>query len=175
MAGVATSSAADFFLFWLNFMLYSATITLFGIFMAMLTPNAETATIIIPVIINIWNITSGFMIPKSSIPSFWIWLYWLNPTQFALNSLLSIAFYCDTSAPSPCSAPACPTTPSACPACTCPRLTDQNNVLVWSAAEQQRSLNKGNIGYNVLALLGFIVVFRFGSYLGLRFMRYNRR
>ncbi|GJP47192.1 hypothetical protein CLOM_g6413 [Closterium sp. NIES-68] len=48
MAGVATGSASDFFLFWVNFFLYSACITYYGIFMAMLTPNAETATVIIP-------------------------------------------------------------------------------------------------------------------------------
>ncbi|CAI6006189.1 unnamed protein product [Closterium sp. NIES-65] len=41
MAGVATGSAEDFFLYWLNFFLYSACITYYGIFMAMLTPNAE--------------------------------------------------------------------------------------------------------------------------------------
>ncbi|CAI5462083.1 unnamed protein product, partial [Closterium sp. Yama58-4] len=236
MAGVATGSAADFFLYWLNFFLYSACITYYGIFMAMLTPNAEhissyggifmamltpnantatviipvivniwnitsslalhlpilvplvvsscvyppfplqTATVIIPVIVNIWNITSGFMIPKTDIPSFWVWLYYLNPTQFALNSLLSIAFYCDTTTPGgPCSAPGCATNPAACPNCTCTRISDQGNVLAWSAAEQQRSLNRGNIGWNVLALLAFVVVFRAGAYLGLRFIKYNRR
>ncbi|CAI5939306.1 unnamed protein product, partial [Closterium sp. NIES-64] len=41
MAGVATQSAGDYFLYWLNFFLYSACITYYGIFMAMLTPNAE--------------------------------------------------------------------------------------------------------------------------------------
>ncbi|CAI7757903.1 unnamed protein product [Closterium sp. NIES-53] len=176
MAGVATNSAEDFFLFWLNFFLYSSCITYYGIFMAMLTPNAETATVIIPVIVNIWNITSGFMIPKTDIPSFWVWLYYLNPTQFALNSLLSIAFYCDTTTPGgPCSASGCPTNPAACPACTCARITDQGNVLAWTVAEQQRSLNRGNVGWNVLALVAFIVVFRAGAYLGLRFIKYNRR
>ncbi|CAI7812434.1 unnamed protein product, partial [Closterium sp. NIES-54] len=135
-----------------------------------------TATVIIPVIVNIWNITSGFMIPKTDIPSFWVWLYYLNPTQFALNSLLSIAFYCDTTTPGgPCSASGCPTNPAACPACTCARITDQGNVLAWTVAEQQRSLNRGNVGWNVLALVAFIVVFRAGAYLGLRFIKYNRR
>jgi len=52
----------------------------------------QTATVIIPVLVSIWNITSGFMIPRDSIPSFWIWVFWLNPTQYALQSLLSIAF-----------------------------------------------------------------------------------
>ncbi|GJP31886.1 hypothetical protein CLOM_g15887, partial [Closterium sp. NIES-68] len=176
MAGVATGSASDFFLFWVNFFLYSACITYYGIFMAMLTPNAETATVIIPVIVNIWNITSGFMIPKTEIPGFWVWLYYLNPTQFALNSLLSVAFYCDTTTPgAPCAVAGCSNNPAVCPSCTCARLSDQGDVLVWSVAEPQRSLNRGNVGYNVLALLAFIVVFRGGAYLGLRFIKYNRR
>ena len=41
MAGIATGSVSQFFLFWFVFALFTSTITFFGIFMAMLTPNAE--------------------------------------------------------------------------------------------------------------------------------------
>ncbi|OAE18414.1 hypothetical protein AXG93_3426s1070 [Marchantia polymorpha subsp. ruderalis] len=41
MAGVATTSAKVFFEYWFIFFEYAASITFFGIFVAMLTPNAE--------------------------------------------------------------------------------------------------------------------------------------
>lgn len=135
----------------------------------------QTATIIIPVIINIWNITSGFMISKNDIPNFWIWLYWLNPTQFALKALLTIAFLCDTASPSCSSPPSCATDPSACPSCSCPRLSDSGDVFVWDYLDTARSLSTTSVGLCILALCGFILVFRVLSGFGLRFLRYNRR
>lgn len=130
---------------------------------------------IIPVLVSIWNITSGFMIPRDDIPNFWIWVYWLNPTQYALQALLSIAFFCDTSAGAPCGAPGCATNPSACPTCTCPRASDANNQLTWNIVSTQRSLNYYRKGLDILALLAFIVVFRTVGYLALKYMKYNRR
>ncbi|KAL2652756.1 hypothetical protein R1flu_020884 [Riccia fluitans] len=41
MAGVATETATQFFQYWFVFFEYAASITFFGIFMAMMTPNAE--------------------------------------------------------------------------------------------------------------------------------------
>eukprot|EP00850_Spirogloea_muscicola_P017864 SM000157S02094 [mRNA] locus=s157:259267:270139:- [translate_table: standard] len=174
MAGVATDSVGNFFQFWFIFFEYAACITFFGIFLAMVTPNAETATIIIPVMVNIWNIMSGFMIPKNKIPSFWIWLYYLNPTQYALNSLTSIVFFCDTNSTA-CSLPGCATDPQACPACKCPRLHDSNNQFVWTYLKSYKSLEHQHIGLYMFVLFLFVVLFRVAAYLGLRYARYNRR
>ena len=116
------------------------------------------------------------MIPKASIPSFWIWLYWLNPTQFALKAMLAIAFNCNTASPECASPPSCASDPSACPSCTCPRLdTGSSSVFVWNYVEAQRSISYGDVGYCIGALIGFIAVFRICSGFGLRFLRYNRR
>lgn len=45
MGGVATNSGRDFFEFWFIFFEYSASITFFGIFLAMLTPNAQVCNL----------------------------------------------------------------------------------------------------------------------------------
>lgn len=43
MAGIATSTATQFFQYWFVFFEYASSITFFGIFVAMLTPNAEVS------------------------------------------------------------------------------------------------------------------------------------
>ncbi|KAL3683081.1 hypothetical protein R1sor_001103 [Riccia sorocarpa] len=172
MAGVATESATQFFQYWFVFFEYAASITFFGIFMAMMTPNAETATVIIPLIINFWNMTSGFMIPKNSIPNFWIWLYWINPTTFALNSLNSIAFYCDTTHP-PCNT--CTPEPKSCVECECVRMADQNNLVAWTVLSLGRSLDYTLRARDMWVLFIFIVGFCILGVFALRFMRFDKR
>eukprot|EP00897_Mesotaenium_endlicherianum_P003901 jgi/Mesen1/3539/ME000198S02743 len=167
-------TARHFVQFWFIFFEYAAGITFFGILLAMLTPNAETATIIIPVVITIWNIMSGFLIPKSEISTFWSWLYWLNPTRYALNSLTAIAFYCDTEE-GPCSPPGCELNPAACPACDCVRLKDAGDALTWQAIRSLRDLKyDSRSGYMTILFL-FNVVFRSSASLAVTYMRFNKR
>ncbi|GBG81806.1 hypothetical protein CBR_g33986 [Chara braunii] len=118
---------------------------------------AETATIIIPIVSNIWNIMSGFMIPKKSIPNFYIWLFWVNPTQYALNALTSIAFYCDVQK-----------NPN------CPKLKE-TDAYVWPTMKAARSLDYSRRYIDMLALLLFMAAFRALAYVALKFMKYNRR
>jgi ABC-type multidrug transport system permease subunit len=172
MCGVAINSGREFFEFWVIFLEYAACITYFGIFLAMLTPTPQVATIIIPIIVNFWNMTSGFMIPKSKIPNFWIWLYWVNPTQYTINSLIAIAFYCDVELPS-CST--CTLDPTTCPSCNCVRVKDEGNVLAWLIMQSAMSLNYNSRYKNMGALFGLNIVFMVGCVLALRYMKYNRR
>jgi len=118
------------------------------------------------------NMTSGFMIPKSKIPNFWIWLYWVNPTQYTINSLTAIAFYCDVELPS-CST--CTLDPTTCPSCNCVRVKDEGNVLAWLIMQSGMSLNYNSRYKNMGALLGLNIVFMVGCVLALRYMKYNRR
>jgi hypothetical protein len=118
------------------------------------------------------NMTSGFMIPKSKIPNFWIWLYWVNPTQYTINSLTAIAFYCDVELPS-CST--CTLDPTTCPNCNCVRVKDEGNVLAWLIMQSGMSLNYNSRYKNMGALLGLNIVFMVGCVLALRYMKYNRR
>lgn len=119
------------------------------------------------------NMTSGFMIPKSKIPSFWMWLYWANPTQYALNSLTSIAFHCDLDAPlcQTCNV----TVPTSCPDCPCVRLQDQGNVLAWYVIQSLMSLDYSKRHESMGILLLFIGLFMVASVVALRYMKYDQR
>nr|XP_024402508.1 pleiotropic drug resistance protein 1-like isoform X1 [Physcomitrium patens]XP_024402509.1 pleiotropic drug resistance protein 1-like isoform X1 [Physcomitrium patens]XP_024402510.1 pleiotropic drug resistance protein 1-like isoform X1 [Physcomitrium patens]XP_024402511.1 pleiotropic drug resistance protein 1-like isoform X1 [Physcomitrium patens]XP_024402512.1 pleiotropic drug resistance protein 1-like isoform X1 [Physcomitrium patens]XP_024402513.1 pleiotropic drug resistance protein 1-li len=172
LGGVATDSAKISFEFWIILCEYTACITFFGIFLAMMTPNAQVATLIIPVVVNIWNMTSGFMIPKKKIPSFWMWLYWINPTQFTLNSLAAIAFHCDLDNP-PCDT--CTLLPTSCPECPCVRVQDQDNMLAWYIMKDSMSLDYTKRYENMGVLLMFNLFFMIASVFALKCMKFDRR
>lgn len=116
--------------------------------------------------------TSGFMITKSKIPNFWIWLYWVNPTQYTINTLTSIAFYCDVGTP-PCDS--CSLLPNTCPDCPCAHVADQNNLLAWLIMESSMSLDYHARHKNMGILGVFICVFMVATVIALRFMKYDVR
>lgn len=117
--------------------------------------------------------TSGFMIPKKKIPTFWMWLYWVNPTQYALNSLTAIAFYCDLQAPL---CQSCDIlNPASCPDCPCVRVEDQGNVLAWFIMQDLMSLDYGNRYHSMGMLLLFNCIFMVASVIALKYMKYDRR
>uniref|UniRef100_A0A2N9IZG4 ABC transporter domain-containing protein n=1 Tax=Fagus sylvatica TaxID=28930 RepID=A0A2N9IZG4_FAGSY len=60
-----------------------------GMLLVSLTPNSMIATILASVFYTPLNLFSGFLIPKPQIPKWWIWLYYLTPTSWSLNGLLT--------------------------------------------------------------------------------------
>jgi ABC-type Mn2+/Zn2+ transport system ATPase subunit/ABC-type multidrug transport system permease subunit len=86
MAGF-TYSASYFFRFYL--VTFVASITLAGLtrFIAFALPSKVLATSCLSCVILINQITNGFNILYGDIPDWMIWLYWLNPVQYALSAL----------------------------------------------------------------------------------------
>ncbi|XP_038722403.1 pleiotropic drug resistance protein 3-like isoform X1 [Tripterygium wilfordii] len=60
-----------------------------GMLMVSLTPNPQVAAILSSFCYTMLNLFSGFIVPKPRIPKWWIWLYYLCPSSWALNGLLS--------------------------------------------------------------------------------------
>ena len=172
MAGVALESASVFFQFWFTFFLLSLAISYLGFFLAMLFPTPQIPAVLIPMLTGIWITTGGYILPLSKIKGAYIWLFWTNPLQYALNSLTSLAFYCDTTSPQ-CSTPGCATTPSSCPSCHCPRLLDYGNVFVWDNLRTQRSLQIERVGLDSVYLACFALLLRLLTYIALRVLRHN--
>ncbi|XP_044477754.1 pleiotropic drug resistance protein 3-like isoform X1 [Mangifera indica] len=54
-----------------------------------LTPNHMAASILASVFYTFFNLFSGFLIPEPQIPKWWIWLYYLMPTSWTLNGLIT--------------------------------------------------------------------------------------
>ncbi|XP_062089776.1 pleiotropic drug resistance protein 1-like [Humulus lupulus] len=62
--------------------------TYYGMMMVGATPNVHIASVVSSAFYGIWNLFSGFMIPKTRIPIWWIWYYWLSPVAWTLYGLV---------------------------------------------------------------------------------------
>jgi ABC-type multidrug transport system ATPase subunit/ABC-type multidrug transport system permease subunit len=81
--------AAKFLLF-IFFLYFTLLIfTLWGMLTVALTPNLQVAAIISAAAFGIWNLFAGFLIPRPSLPIYWVWYYWLSPTAWTLYGLVT--------------------------------------------------------------------------------------
>ncbi|KAM1490305.1 pleiotropic drug resistance protein 3-like [Malus sylvestris] len=60
-----------------------------GLMLVSLTPNYLVAAILASVFYTLYNLFAGFLIPKPQIPKWWIWLYYMTPTSWSMNGLLT--------------------------------------------------------------------------------------
>ncbi|AES81579.2 drug resistance transporter-like ABC domain protein [Medicago truncatula] len=71
-----------FFLFF-TFLYY----TYYGMMSVALTPNNHISIIVSSAFYSIWNLFSGFIVPRPSIPVWWRWYSWANPMAWSLYGL----------------------------------------------------------------------------------------
>ncbi|KAI3759658.1 hypothetical protein L6452_07637 [Arctium lappa] len=85
-------TAAKFFwyvFFQLCCLLY---MTFYGMMTVAITPNANIAAIIAASFYGIFNLFSGFIIPRPSIPVWWRWYYWGNPLAWTIYGMVASQF-----------------------------------------------------------------------------------
>ncbi|XP_047334134.1 ABC transporter G family member 34-like [Impatiens glandulifera] len=63
--------------------------TLYGMMLAALTPSQAIASIVSSFFLALWNLFSGFLIPKTQIPIWWRWYYWSSPVGWTLYGLVT--------------------------------------------------------------------------------------
>nr|XP_017241649.1 PREDICTED: pleiotropic drug resistance protein 3-like [Daucus carota subsp. sativus] len=63
--------------------------TYMGMMIVSFTPTYPAAVILQSTFNTIFNLFSGFIIPQPQIPKWWLWLYYLTPSSWTLNSMLS--------------------------------------------------------------------------------------
>ncbi|WOK99145.1 hypothetical protein Cni_G07857 [Canna indica] len=85
-------TAAKFF--WYLFFMYFTLLyfTFYGMMSVALTPNHHIANIVSSAFYGLWNIFSGFIIPRPSIPVWWRWYYWASPVAWTLYGLVVSQF-----------------------------------------------------------------------------------
>ncbi|MCO5588731.1 hypothetical protein L7F22_042690 [Adiantum nelumboides] len=81
-------TAAKFFYFFYFMFFTLITFTYFGFMTVAITPDLYISTIITSGFLNLWNLFSGFMIPRVHIPQWWRWYYWANPLAWSLYGLI---------------------------------------------------------------------------------------
>ncbi|WOL15051.1 hypothetical protein Cni_G23832 [Canna indica] len=85
-------TAAKFF--WYIFFMYFTLLyfTFYGMMAVGLTPNYNIASVVSSAFYGIWNIFSGFLVPRPSIPIWWRWYYWACPVAWTLYGLVVSQF-----------------------------------------------------------------------------------
>nr|GEW22877.1 pleiotropic drug resistance protein 1-like [Tanacetum cinerariifolium] len=85
-------TAAKFF--WFLFFMFCSLLymTFYGMMTVAVSPNADVAAIIAAAFYSLWNLFSGFIIPRPKIPIWWRWYYWANPIAWTLYGLIVSQF-----------------------------------------------------------------------------------
>ncbi|GLT80511.1 hypothetical protein SLA2020_519470 [Shorea laevis] len=85
-------TAAKFF--WYLFFMYFTLLyfTFYGMMAVAVTPNHNISAIVSSAFIAFWNLFSGFLIPRTRIPVWWIWYYWICPVAWTLYGLVASQF-----------------------------------------------------------------------------------
>jgi len=59
-----------------------------GQLFSFLSPNIGAATGLGSLLMTLFSLTMGFLIPADKIPAWYIWLYWINPLRYMLQGML---------------------------------------------------------------------------------------
>ncbi|VFQ92295.1 unnamed protein product [Cuscuta campestris] len=85
-------TAAKFF-WYLFIMLFSLLyFTLYGMMSVAVTPNEGIAAIVSSFFYGLWNLFSGFIIPRPRMPVWWRWYFWACPVSWTLYGLVASQF-----------------------------------------------------------------------------------
>ncbi|XP_047340714.1 pleiotropic drug resistance protein 1-like [Impatiens glandulifera] len=76
--------------FWYIFLIYFTLLyfTFYGMMTVAITPNHNIAAIIASGFFFLWNAFSGFIVPKSRIPIWWRWYYYICPVAWTVYGLV---------------------------------------------------------------------------------------
>nr|XP_048332096.1 pleiotropic drug resistance protein 1-like isoform X3 [Ziziphus jujuba var. spinosa] len=80
--------------FWYIFFMYFTFLyfTFYGMMTVGFTPNHHIAAIVSSSFFAIWNLFSGFIIPRTRMPIWWRWYYWVCPISWSLYGLVASQF-----------------------------------------------------------------------------------
>ncbi|XP_047174890.1 ABC transporter G family member 39-like isoform X1 [Vigna umbellata] len=81
--------AAKVFSFYYFMLVCLIYYTLYGMMIVALTPSFQVAAICNTFFLSIWNTFSGFVIPRTQIPIWWRWYYWLTPNAWTLYGIVT--------------------------------------------------------------------------------------
>ncbi|KAG8379883.1 hypothetical protein BUALT_Bualt07G0135600 [Buddleja alternifolia] len=75
--------------FWYIFIMYFTLLclTFYGLMTLAVSPNHHIASVISASFFALWNLFSGFIIPRPRIPIWWRWYYWASPLAWTLYGL----------------------------------------------------------------------------------------
>ncbi|KAF5941811.1 hypothetical protein HYC85_019453 [Camellia sinensis] len=82
------------FLYYISFLYF----TYYGMMTVSITPNHQVASILAATFYALFNLFSGFFIPRLKIPKWWIWYYWICQLAWTVYGLI-VSQYGDVTDP----------------------------------------------------------------------------
>ncbi|KAE8664723.1 Pleiotropic drug resistance protein 12 [Hibiscus syriacus] len=87
MVGFEWTAAKFFWFFFVNFFSF-LYFTYYGMMTVSITPNNQIAAVFAAAFYALFNLFSGFFIPRPRIPKWWIWYYWICPMAWTVYGLI---------------------------------------------------------------------------------------
>ncbi|KAL4562385.1 hypothetical protein LXL04_034587 [Taraxacum kok-saghyz] len=87
MVGFEWSALKFLWFFFISFFTF-LYFTYYGLMIVSITPNHQAASIFAAAINVLFNLFSGFFIPRPRIPKWWMWYYWMCPLQWTIQGLV---------------------------------------------------------------------------------------
>eukprot|EP01040_Poterioochromonas_malhamensis_P003189 gene3189-3400_t len=145
-----------FFWYWFYNFLYQGTLLFVSEFLISLTPNPQTAQLLGGLFNTLNSLFAGFLIAEQNMPTFWLFMYWLNPLHYAFEGLTLTQFNDDTTLIS--------------------TLTgDITTAEDYIFNVRFTTWSYDHVGYDVLALCLYISICIIGMYLCLTYIRHDKR
>uniref|UniRef100_H3H0F9 ABC transporter domain-containing protein n=1 Tax=Phytophthora ramorum TaxID=164328 RepID=H3H0F9_PHYRM len=85
-------NAEDFFFFMFIFYLYTSACTYVGQWMSALMPNEKVANVAVGALSCLFNLFSGFLLPRTAMKPGYKWFQYLMPSYYSLSALAGIQF-----------------------------------------------------------------------------------
>ncbi|KAH0943589.1 hypothetical protein HID58_003226 [Brassica napus] len=76
--------------FWFFFVSFVSFLyfTYYGMMAVAITPNQQVAAVFAGAFYGLFNLFSGFLIPRPRIPKWWVWYYWICPVAWTVYGLI---------------------------------------------------------------------------------------
>ncbi|MQL78829.1 hypothetical protein Taro_011257 [Colocasia esculenta] len=82
------TAAKFFWFFYVNFFSF-LYFTYYGMMTVSISPNHQVAAILAATFYALFNLFSGFFIPRPRIPKWWVWYYWICPVAWTVYGLIT--------------------------------------------------------------------------------------
>ncbi|KAL9150125.1 hypothetical protein ABFS82_12G149200 [Erythranthe guttata] len=75
---------------WFYYFIFTCFVylTLYGMMLIALTPGVQVGAIMASFFLSLWNLFSGFLIPRTQIPIWWRWYYWGTPVAWTIYGMV---------------------------------------------------------------------------------------
>ncbi|KAL8091918.1 pleiotropic drug resistance protein 1-like [Apium graveolens] len=139
--------------FWYLYFMFTTLLyyTFYGMMTVGVTPNPSVASIIASSFYGIWNLFSGFIVPKPRMPVWWRWYYYVSPVSWTLYGLTASQFG------------------------DLKDVMKDEHVSVQEFLQTYFGFRHDYVGFCAAAVLGFVLLFAFVFAFSIRVLKFQNR